>query len=259
MPRVRIPQIIMQTYKTETLPAKWQSSQDSIKKYMPNWRYILMTDEMNRKFVEENFRSFLPVYDAFPYPIQRADAIRYMWLYMNGGLYMDCDIELLAPLDSLFYQDSELYLVQSGNVGSVITNSMMASKPYCRIWLDAVEAMRQPPPWYCIGRHLTVMNTTGPLMINYVVKKGNIPYIALPPKLVMPCSICDQSTCNCDNALVRPLQGSSWVTWDTHCYNFFLCNWRAVVILIAVIAIAIIFWFWIIPAILARRQCYISS
>jgi mannosyltransferase OCH1-like enzyme len=36
-----------------------------------------MTDELNRKFIIDYFPSFLPYYDAFPYPIQRADAIRY--------------------------------------------------------------------------------------------------------------------------------------------------------------------------------------
>ena len=129
MVAVSIPRIIMQTWKTEELPEQWKSTQESIRKHMPHWEYVLMTDEMNRKFVEQHFPSFLPYYDAFPYPIQRADAIRYCWLYIHGGLYLDCDFELQGPLDELFTADSDLFLLASSNATSVITNGFMASKP----------------------------------------------------------------------------------------------------------------------------------
>jgi mannosyltransferase OCH1-like enzyme len=86
-----IPKLIMQTWKTNELPDKWKPTQLSINRYMSDWKYILMTDEMNRNFIIHHFPNFLPYYDAFPYPIQRADAIRYAWLYVHGGLYLDCD------------------------------------------------------------------------------------------------------------------------------------------------------------------------
>ena len=43
----RLPKIIMQTWKNKDLPEKWKKSPLSITKYMPDWEYVLMTDEDN--------------------------------------------------------------------------------------------------------------------------------------------------------------------------------------------------------------------
>ena len=34
---------------------------------------------------------FLETYDGYPYPIQRADSIRYFVLHHFGGIYIDLD------------------------------------------------------------------------------------------------------------------------------------------------------------------------
>jgi len=109
--KVKIPLIIMQTWKNDSIPLHWRPSKEGILKNMPHWKYILMTDEDNRKFCEKHFPDFLPYYDAFEYPIMRADAIRYMHLYIHGGLYIDLDIEVKKALDPLFYEDHDLYFV----------------------------------------------------------------------------------------------------------------------------------------------------
>jgi len=237
---VKIPKIIMQTWKNNDVPPKWQSSPESISRYMPDWEYVLMTDENNESFVQKHFPDFWPTFRDFKYNIQRADAIRYMWLYTYGGLYLDLDIELLRPLDKMFCSDNDVYLVCSGNIGGVITNSMMASKPGCSMWLEMLEYMKKPLPWWCIGKHLEVMNSTGPMALNYVVKRQtNCLYAALPQKLVMPCSVCDMDHCNVADAWVKPLPGSSWVAYDTLFYNWFLCHWKKVIIFVLVILIIV--------------------
>jgi mannosyltransferase OCH1-like enzyme len=237
-PQPKIPKIIMQTWKNKDIPEKWKRSPKSIRCWMPTWKYVLMTDEDNRKFVERYFPDFLPYYDAFPYAIQRADAIRYCFLAIHGGIYMDLDMELLKPLDELFENDNELYLVESGNIGGYITNSFMASKPGCRIWYEMIEEMKKPLPKWAIGKHIQVMNSTGPIALNRVVKRSNIVYGALPRSYISPCSVCD-SVCNRPGAYIRPLEGSSWTSWDTQVYNFFLCKWR---ILLIILGIVLIVW-----------------
>src|SRR4029077_5740316 len=100
-----IPKRVMQTWKCKDIPDKWKKSQPSIRKYMPDWEYTLMTDEDNLAFVKHHFPEYLDIYLSFPYPIQRADCIRYMYLYIHGGIYMDLDYEVLEPLDHLFNYD----------------------------------------------------------------------------------------------------------------------------------------------------------
>ncbi len=222
-----LPKIIMQTWKTRTIPPDWVPSVESIHRYMPDWKYTLMTDADNRVFVSQHFAHFLPYYDAFEYPIQRADAIRYCWLYVNGGLYMDLDIEILKPLDPLFADDAEVYLVPSGNLRACLTNAFMASQPGAQLWLDCIEEMKKPAPWWAVGKHFTVMATTGPMMLNRVATR----YKEIPSELIFPCSVCEPSCVPHADAYARELPGSSWCGWDSHAYNFVFCNWGKILIL----------------------------
>lgn len=242
---VCIPKIIMQTWKNRDIPEKWKTSPESIKKYMPDWEYVLMTDEDNRNFVRKHFPDFLPYYDNFKHDIQRADAIRYMWLYVNGGIYMDLDYEMRYPLDKLFTGDSEVFLVSSGNIGSYVTNSFMASKPKCKLWLEMIEAMKQKPSWYYIGKHIEVMNTTGPVMLTHVIKKSKTIYTMIPGKYINPCSVCNLN-CDISESYLKPLEGSSWVSYDTKLYNFFMCNWKRVAALIFILLILLLLIMFVI-------------
>jgi mannosyltransferase OCH1-like enzyme len=235
---VTIPKIIMQTWKTHSVPEKWKRSPESIRRWMGDWKYVLMNDKDNRAFVAKHFPDFLPYYDRFEYPIQRADAIRYCWLSIHGGIYMDLDMELQKPLDDLFTSHYGPYLVGSSNVGSYITNSFMASTPGHPFWLEVIEEMKKPLPWWCIGRHFKVMNSTGPMMLDRVAKRGSHVYATLPSRSLRQCSVCEL-TCSQPNAYIKPLEGSSWISYDTKIYLFLFCNWKTILL---VIIIALIVW-----------------
>jgi len=239
---VKIPKIIMQTWKDKNIPDKWKNSPKSIKRHMPDWEYVLMTDDDNRKFVKKYFPDFLKYYDAFPYPIMRADAVRYMFLYIYGGIYMDLDFEVMEPIDRFFISDIDVYLVHSSNVGSYLTNSFMASKPKCKLWLDVIETMKKPNlSWYHMGRHMCVMNVTGPVMLTHAVIKSKVVYATLPTKLFLPCSICNIGNKDINKgAALKQLEGSSWVTYDTKFYNFFLCNWKHLVVAVILLLLILI-------------------
>lgn len=229
----------MQTWKTNELPDMWKSTQSSIQKYMPDWKYVLMTDDMNRDFIQKHFPDFLSYYDAFPYNIQRADAIRYCWLYINGGLYLDCDFELQASIDELFIEDSDLFLLASSNNPNVITNGFMASRPKNKLWLDMIEEMKKPPGIYNIERHILVMYTTGPMAFNKVVKKSGLSYVLLPSSKINPCTICDK-VCNKPDVLVKPLEGSSWVGAAATSYQWCYCNSQYLITTFIIVVIIVI-------------------
>ena len=242
---VTIPKIIMQTWKDHNIPDKWKGSPKSIKKYMPDWKYVFMTDEDNRNFVRKHFPDFLPYYDKFPHNIQRVDAVRYCYLYVYGGIYMDLDFEVKHSLDSLFTSDVDVYLVSSSNVGSYLTNSFMASKPKCKLWLEVIEAMKRKLPLLYMGKHVEVMNSTGPIMLTHVVKNSKTVYAMLPAKLILPCSICN-IFCNPEGAYMKQLEGSSWISYDTKVYNFFMCKWKQVVVFVIFLLILILLVIFII-------------
>jgi mannosyltransferase OCH1-like enzyme len=248
----KIPKLIFQTWKTESVPDKWKESPVTIKKYLSNWSYFLSTDQDNRKMVQTYFPDFLSYYDAFQYPIQRADAMRYCFLYLYGGVYMDLDLTLARSFDYLFNSGSSLYFVASGNLTGYITNSFMASKPRHPLWLDVIEEMKKPAPKWALTKHFKVMTTTGPIMLNRVVKSSNYQYTMLPNKLFMPCSVCNMSTCDTSEAILKPLEGGSWNSFDSKVFNYFMCHWRGiswVIIIIVIILFLIILLLW-------KRQQY---
>ena len=216
----------MQTWKNNDIPDKWKESPESIKNLMPDWKYVLMTDEDNRNFVKDHFPDFLSYYDNFPYNIQRADSIRYMWLYINGGIYLDLDIALQKNIEDLLgKQDSNFYLVKSSNIDSVYTNSMMISKPKVDFWLKVIEEMKKPPKWY-YTKHFIIMCTTGPMMLTKVANKyGNSNFETIRSKKLSNCNVCNLDVCN-DNpdSYTKFLQGSSWISFDTSVLLFFYCN-----------------------------------
>jgi len=239
---VHIPKIIMQTWKTNILPDEWKCSQTSIYKHMSSWKYVLLTDDDNRNFIKKHFPDFLSYYDKFPYNIQRADAIRYCWLYINGGLYIDCDYEFLAPLDELFTEDHNLYLLHSVNNNTTITNSLMASKPHQKIWLDMIEHMKTPAGIYNITNYTCVMFTTGPIALTKIGK--NYKYKKLNSKVLNPYSLCFKESQKVmkHGMLLKQLEGNSWVrdSFTTSCFKSTYCNFKYLYILFIIIYLTVL-------------------
>lgn len=55
---LRIPRIIHQTWKRKDIPFPLDQLPQTWKEYLPNWEYVLWTDEMNREFVHKHFPDF---------------------------------------------------------------------------------------------------------------------------------------------------------------------------------------------------------
>ena len=91
-----IPRIIHQTYKTRDLPERWKDTPETWKRHHPEWTYMFWSDHDNRELIKRVDPEFLPSYDAYKYPIQRADAVRYYILKHYGGIYVDLDMQANA-------------------------------------------------------------------------------------------------------------------------------------------------------------------
>ena len=239
---VAIPRKILQTWKTHEVPEVWKSSPASIQKFMPGWEHVFMTNDDNRAFVEQHFPDFLPYYDGFKYPIMRADAIRYMWLYVSGGLYVDLDIEIMKPLDDLFTH-GELFVVPSGNTAWVLTNSFMASVPGHPVWLDVIDEMKKPPSPLWITKHMQIIGQTGPAMLDRVVKRSKHPYTVLPRLELMRCTQCDPTPCFFEGTYIRHLEGMSWCSWDSRLFNLLWCNRQFFAMLLIVLVVVLLAYF----------------
>lgn len=137
-----IPKIIFQTWKTrkvEDIPSNMRKWSLSWKTHNPSYKYLLWDDHDNRDFIQNIYPWFLTKYDSYDKEINRADAIRYFFLYHYGGIYADMDFECLKDFDSLLEQYKN-YDIILGKMGTNthendIPNALMISKPHQEFWL----------------------------------------------------------------------------------------------------------------------------
>lgn len=240
-----IPKILFQTWKTKDIPEKWEKSIKSIKKYAKGFEYILMTDEDNLNFIKNYFPQYLQAFQNFRYPIQRADFIRYALLYTHGGVYMDLDMRLVTSLENIIksvdWDAHDVALLGSKSY----SNAFMISKPKNNFWLHAMDKASQGHPWFAFSKHLQVMYTTGPKMLNGLVNSLKYKVYSLPEE-IYPCSVCDTiETCRQKTKGIAMLEGQSWNGIDSFIFNLCKCNskyvWWTLILFIVLILIIFLF------------------
>jgi len=237
---MNFPKNIFQTWKTKDVPDNWKEGQQSVINMNPNWNYILLTDEDNDRIVKENFPDFYQTFISFPYPIQRADAVRYCVLYLYGGIYVDLDYICNKSFDDLSLQ-KEIGLITSNNFNKKFTNSFLVSQKGSEFWLKCIEQMKKPLPWYKkITKYFEIMNSTGPSLICFVGNKYPN-YIETLSNISVKCDVCNINSCIVDtNYYLTPIEGKSWHNWDSTILTFLFCN-KEIVILIIILILFIIF------------------
>jgi len=157
----RIPRILHQTWKTETLPDQWRGISQECRDLMPDYEYKLWTDESSRQFINEHYPWFSSTFDAYEYPIQRADAIRYFVLHHFGGIYLDLDIGCLKPLDPLLVYP--VILPKTIPVG--VSNDLMFAEPRHPFLQQTIHNLVTFDHSWVLN-YPTVMFSTGPMFLS---------------------------------------------------------------------------------------------
>ncbi|KAH9899933.1 nucleotide-diphospho-sugar transferase [Cubamyces lactineus] len=157
----RVPRIIHQTWKSETLPAKWANISQECRDMMPDYEYMLWTDASAREFIAQHYSWFLDTFDNYKYTIQRADAIRYFVLYHYGGIYIDLDIGCLRPMDPLLVHP--VILPRTIPVG--VSNDLMFSEKGHPFMAQTIHSLISFD-YNWVLNYPTVMFSTGPMFLS---------------------------------------------------------------------------------------------
>lgn len=178
-----IPRILHQTWANESIPEKWQAAQKSCVEHHPDWEYMLWTNEKSRAFIEKEYPWFLETFDSYPYPIMRADTIRYFVLLHFGGVYIDLDDGCQRPLDPLLAYPGWL----RKTVPTGISNDAMGSLPHHPFFQRVVDSLKSYNRNWQVP-YVTVMYSTGPLFLS-VIWKEYMPTVQRPEdriRVLMP-------------------------------------------------------------------------
>jgi UDP:flavonoid glycosyltransferase YjiC (YdhE family) len=134
------------------LPRDWERFSRSWRRLHPEHRHVLWGVEESRAFVAEHHREFLPVYDAYPSPMLRVAALRYLLLAHFGGIYADLDMECLRSVDPLLAGERLVLAVEPEPRGAawrpepmprVLTTAFMASEARHPFWTAVIAELKR--------------------------------------------------------------------------------------------------------------------
>ena len=169
-----IPKIIHQTWKTRELPGHLQHWHNVVKELHPGWEVKLWTDEDNFELVKVHFPHMIDIYKALEFNIMRVDVVRYMYMAIYGGYYLDLDYELFTPFESEM-NNAELILPlareKEKNGKSVIGNCIFGSVAHHLFWQDVLADLYLNPPVKKIYNKRDILKLTGPEFITRIYFK----------------------------------------------------------------------------------------
>jgi mannosyltransferase OCH1-like enzyme len=174
-----IPRRIHQTAPRDTTKwkASWFSCQKTVFQRFHGFDYKLWTDEDLDQMVRQHFNWFYPVFRSYPEPIFRADAGRYMILYLYGGIYIDMDYEILSNFYSLLPIDKPSVVESPFPNVEKVQNSLMSSPPKHPFWLEVLREMASCSTIF----YSSVLDSTGPRMLDRVLERTGPSSVYLLP------------------------------------------------------------------------------
>ncbi|NBH89785.1 MULTISPECIES: glycosyltransferase family 32 protein [Parabacteroides] len=198
-----IPKIIHQIWSSaEELPKSYKALIETWRRDYPDWKYILWDDDRIIEFMENYYPQYIDLFNRFPYNIQRCDAIRYLFLFQMGGMYIDLDYESLQSIEPLIsgktccfseeHEYSEGMKKKCGHsVSHYFNNAMILSTPKHWFLKKVIDSIFEYPveindadPFNCI------LQTTGPwLLMNLyynLSKEEQMDVYIMPRKYVTP-------------------------------------------------------------------------
>jgi mannosyltransferase OCH1-like enzyme len=136
-----IPKIIIQTYKTNIIhPHIYNNIMNMLNKNK-EYRYIFITDDIGKKLINENFdKRTQDAFSKLKIGAAKGDFLRYIALYLYGGVYLDLDASIEIDLDSFIQNTTDYIMFYTPECG-VITQWIAMFKPKHIIIKKIIEEM----------------------------------------------------------------------------------------------------------------------
>lgn len=110
---VTIPKILVQSYPDVAMvPLKVY---ENVRTYAPGWDHLIFDDRNATAFLDNHFDSGVAArFRNLTEGAHKADLFRYAFLYVHGGVWLDMDVELRAPLKDALERENTIYTAKSG-------------------------------------------------------------------------------------------------------------------------------------------------
>ncbi len=212
----------------------------------PSWTYMCWNLDKCKELMKHCYPHHIELYDSYPYHIQRCDAVRYFILHRYGGLYADMDYFCNRSWNEVVERyTQDIYLVETPNKfynDIHVSNSLMYSKAGHVFWRKLfieLEINKKAPIYY--SRHITIMFTTGPGILNRLFNKYKSRYKLnfYPYKLFHPYGLnSDIMSLNCDPEIYALHLGKgSWERSDSTIIIFIFQEYKIIMFSIIILII----------------------
>lgn len=224
---------------------KLKKYQDSWIQKNSSWTYYCWNLENCENLVKYCYLQHKEMYKNYKYQIQRCDVVRYFILHRYGGLYADMDYYCNKPWDEVLnkYKNS-IYLVETPNkLGNIshVSNSLMYSKPKHVFWSKLfieLEKNQTLPVYY--GRHMTIMFTSGPGILNRIYNEYKLSYHLnhYPYKLFHPYGLSDDIIkLNNDKVYAVHIGKGSWESNDSKIFIFLFTEYKILLFILFILIV----------------------
>lgn len=203
-----IPLIIHQTAPANRFQWSpvWEKCQESVMKHFPGFVYKMWNDDDLELFIRTKYPWFLHQYLSYSSNIMRVDAARYFILNTYGGIYIDMDFEIYKNFYSELHQDKVSIVESSYRETEKYQNSLMASPPKHPFWNEVFRELMSTYDYY----QKSVLDATGPRMLDRVIERTNTPIHVLPASHYNPRPSTDNYK-NTENLYSRHYYTAVWV------------------------------------------------
>lgn len=160
---LEFPKIIHQTWKTKELNETQKMWQKTVLDNYPDYKYILWDDNDIDKFVKTYFPNYYDTWNSLTPFIKKIDTVRYMWMYLIGGIYFDLDMIIIKNMENLLLdKPGSAFIPTSNSVpnwkydSDMASPAILASYPGNPIWLDMLKQILK-------DKDRPVLKSTGPV------------------------------------------------------------------------------------------------
>ena len=161
-----IPRVIFQTYKHNHIHPEIYKNIMKILNKNPKYNYQFITDEDGEKLIRENFdEQVLLAFKRLTLGAAKGDFIRYIVLYLYGGIYLDLDAGININLDLLIPEKNDMFFIYESNK-ALITNWFIGITPKHIIMKNIIEEMVQR---IHTNIDTNIISITGPRLVTDVI------------------------------------------------------------------------------------------
>jgi len=164
---------------------------ESLSVNMPHWKHTTLSPNSHKDFILKYFPDKWNLYKSFDNKEEQDNLIVYLWLYLNGGVYINSDYELIKSLEPIL--DSmpkvDVYLMYDDE--RYISPKFLVSQPFCSFWMEVIDLMDKRKNHKYPTIREKIDRNTGRGLLTDVVETTTVKYLVIPRNHLDPYGSCD--------------------------------------------------------------------